>query len=69
MRVDDLTRLPAPERLWLIEVLWDSLSDADIPLTPAQREELERRLATFDRDRAEAVSWESLKEELAERCP
>ena len=66
---DEILRLSPRERLSLIEQLWDSLVDADIPLTAAQRAELERRLATFDNDRVQAVTWDSLKGELARRCP
>ena len=66
---DEITRLSPGERLRLIEQLWESLSDADIPLTPAQQAEVERRLATFEHDRAQAVTWDSLKAELARRCP
>jgi putative addiction module component (TIGR02574 family) len=66
---DEITRLSPEERLRLIEQLWDSLKDEDVPLPPAQEAELERRLATFDRDRADAVTWEVLKAELARRCP
>jgi len=64
---EEITRLTPKERLSLIEQLWDSLSDADIPLTSAQKSELRRRLATFERDRAHAVTWDSLKGELARR--
>jgi putative addiction module component (TIGR02574 family) len=66
---DEITRLSPEERLRLIEQLWDSLEDEDVPLPPAQAAELERRLATFDRDRADAVTWDALKAELARRCP
>ena len=66
---DEITRLSPGERLSLIEQLWESLSDADIPLTPAQQAEVKRRLATFEHDRAQAVTWDSLKAELARRCP
>ena len=66
---DEINRLSPRERLSLIEQLWDSLSNADVPLTPAQKAELERRLETFDQDRAHAVTWDSLKAELAQRCP
>jgi putative addiction module component (TIGR02574 family) len=38
-------------------------------LTLSQRQELERRLASFDQDRVEAVSWDALKAELAKRVP
>lgn len=66
---DEIARLSPQERLSLIEQLWESLSDADIPLTPAQQAEVERRLLTFEHDRTQGVTWESLKAELARRCP
>ena len=66
---DEITRLSPEERLTLIEQLWDSLDDTDIPVTPAQKAELARRLATLDHDRGEAVTWDSLRAELAQRCP
>jgi putative addiction module component (TIGR02574 family) len=66
---DDIARLSPRERLRLIERLWDSLSDADVALPPAQQAELERRLATLEDDRSHALPWERLKAELARRCP
>lgn len=66
---DEITRLSPPERLALIGDLWDSITDAELPTTPAQRRELERRLASFDQDRAQAGTWENLKAELAARTP
>jgi putative addiction module component (TIGR02574 family) len=66
---EEITRLSPPERLALISALWDSLSDAEINPTPAQAAELKRRLESFERDRAGAVSWEQLKAELASRAP
>jgi putative addiction module component (TIGR02574 family) len=65
----EITRLSPEERLRLIEQLWDSLADEDVPLPPAQATELERRLASFDADRARAVGWDELKTELTRRCP
>jgi putative addiction module component (TIGR02574 family) len=66
---DEITRLSPDERLALIEQLWDSLDDDQVSLTSAQQAELERRLATLDHDRAQSVTWETLKAELAQRCP
>lgn len=45
-----------------------NMNDDDLPLTPAQREEIEARLATLDQDRREGISWEDLKAELEKRC-
>lgn len=66
---DEITRLSPDERLALIAQLWDSLDDNQVQLTPAQQAELERRLATLDRDRTQSVTWERLKAELDQRCP
>lgn len=66
---DELTRLTPPERLELISQLWDSLDNEHLPLTAAQRDELDRRLATLDADRREGRTWEALKAALESRCP
>ncbi len=66
---DDITRLTASERLALISDLWDSLSEEETPLPMSQFQELQRRMASFESDRAHAVSWAHLKAELIERAP
>jgi putative addiction module component (TIGR02574 family) len=66
---DELARLTPPERLTLISQLWDSLEDNHLPLTDAQRRELDRCLATLDEDRREGITWAALKTELELRCP
>jgi putative addiction module component (TIGR02574 family) len=66
---DEIKRLSPPERLALISDLWDSLDDVAPPLPPAQRDELARRVASFDADRAHAVTWDQLEAELAQRAP
>jgi putative addiction module component (TIGR02574 family) len=66
---DEIPRLTAPERLAVIGQLWDSLDDAQLPVDPAQRDELARSLNSFEQDRSEAATWEQLKAELACRAP
>lgn len=63
---DEIARLSPSERLTLIGDLWDSLGDS--PMPAGQSAELERRLASFDEDVADAVSWDQLKAELAQRA-
>jgi putative addiction module component (TIGR02574 family) len=69
LTADELVRLTPPERLALISQLWDSLEDDHLPLTAAQREELDRRLASLDQDSHEGITWAALKAELEQRCP
>ena len=42
---EEIVGLSPPERLTFIGELWDSLSDAELPLPPSQQYELKRRLA------------------------
>lgn len=55
----DIDRLSAEERIQLAEELWDSLLDKpeQIPLTPAQEEELDRRLQAYRQDREPGEPW------------
>jgi putative addiction module component (TIGR02574 family) len=66
---NELSRLTPPERLALISQLWDSLEDHQLPVSAAQIEELDSRLATLDADRQEGMTWEAFKAELERRCP
>jgi putative addiction module component (TIGR02574 family) len=55
----DFHHLTARERVQLAKELWESLADQeeDLPLTPAQSEELDRRLAAYQRDRDLGLPW------------
>lgn len=64
---DEITRLTASERLALIGDLWDSLNNEETPLPVSQRQELQRRLTSFEADREHAISWDQLKFELTKR--
>lgn len=48
----DIERMSPEERLELLEQLWDSLrkEPSSVPLTEAQREELDRRLDDLETD-------------------
>ncbi|MBL8543457.1 MAG: addiction module protein [Hyphomonadaceae bacterium] len=64
---DEIARLSPAERLKLIGDLWDSMSDSEAPFPLAQREEIIRRLSSFEADRRSAVNWETLKADLTAR--
>ena len=64
---EDIGRLTPPERLELIAELWDSLEQERVPLTDAQMAEVDRRLATLEEDRRNAVGWDQLKADLKHR--
>jgi len=64
-----LDRLGFDERLALVEELWDSIAadSAAIPLTEAQREELDKRIADHEANPDDVVSWEDVKASIANR--
>jgi putative addiction module component (TIGR02574 family) len=64
-----LDQLPPDDRRVLAQELWDSLADdaSPFPLTDAQRRELERRLAEYDANPDNVVSWEEVKARTAAR--
>lgn len=62
MGMIDIASLSLEERLRLLDELWESLSRTPeaIPMTPAQREELDRRLDELDREGPIGVPWEEV---------
>ena len=65
----DIARLTAGERLSLLEQLWDSLAaipDA-IPLTEAQRTELDRRLDELDAEGLVGIPWDEVLSRIRSR--
>ncbi len=58
-----IDRLPIEERLALVEEIWDSIAaDSDaVPLTQAQRVELEKRIAEDDAHPHDVTPWEQVK--------
>jgi putative addiction module component (TIGR02574 family) len=64
-----IDRLPVEERLALVEDIWDSIAadSAALPLTDAQRAELDRRLAEHVTNPDDVVPWEELRGSITER--
>lgn len=64
-----IERLGIEERLTLVEEIWDSIAadSAAVPLTQAQRDELDRRIADHEANPDDVVSWEEVKTSITER--
>ena len=64
-----IERLGIEERLILVEELWDSIAadSAAVPLTEAQRAELDRRIAEHEANPDDVVPWEEVKASITER--
>ncbi len=64
-----IDRMSVEERLALVEELWDSIAEdsAAVPLTDAQRTELDRRIAEHEAHPDDVVSWEDVKASINTR--
>lgn len=69
MSTIDIAKLSPEERLELVEQLWDSLCDTPeaIPLTDAQRQELDRRLDELDREGPVGIPWDDVLHRIRNR--
>lgn len=65
----DFSKLSIAERIQLAEDLWDSISaeGADVPLTEAQKAELDRRLEELEHDPDAGEPWEVVRARLVDR--
>lgn len=60
-------KLSPGDRLELIEALWDTLSEEDIPITPEERALLDARLADLEANPGDQSPWSEVKARLEQR--
>ncbi len=65
--LEEALRLSSRERLQLIEALWKTLSEEDIPITPDERALLDARLADLDANPDDQSPWPEVKARLEKR--
>ena len=65
----EIFEMSPSERLQLVEELWDSIAaeSAAVPVTPEQRQELDRRLTDFERNPDSGDTWDNVKSRI-QRC-
>jgi len=64
----DIKTMSVDERIALIGEIWDSLDPADVPLTDAQRAELDRRLDDLENDPDLGIPWEEVLRQIRSRA-
>lgn len=69
MNTESLFDLSPPEKLQLVEDLWDDLAatPAEVPVHEWQKEELARRKANLVKTPSSGVTWEGLKARIRSR--
>ena len=61
--LDQLVTLPVPDRIRLVQALWDSIvvEDPPAPLTDEQRQTFARRVAELQANPGIGLTWEQIK--------
>ncbi len=61
--------LPIAERLRLVEAIWDSIAEHPdaLPLSDAEREELDRRWTDYLKNPTAGASWSEVKARIIKR--
>ena len=63
----DILEMSVAERILLVEDVWDSIAamPESLPLTDAEREELDRRLEAYHKNPAAGSPWDEVKARIA----
>ncbi len=63
--LSELTALPVPDRLRVVESLWDSIEpDTPVSPSPEQRDEINRRIEAHEANPAEVLTWDQVLDRL-----
>jgi putative addiction module component (TIGR02574 family) len=67
--IDDAKALSAAERILLVEEIWDSIASTpeNVPVTEAQREELDSRLDAYTKDSNAGADWSTARNRITKR--
>lgn len=69
IKMSDVLSLSVPERVQLVQDIWDSVeaeSEA-VPLTTADSQELDRRWQAYEREPEAGFTWAEVKAELLDQ--
>jgi len=66
--IQEILKLSVAERIELVEAVWDSIEEApeSLPVTAAQKRELDRRLAEYQKNPDAGRAWEEIRDSLDE---
>ena len=64
---EQIGALSATEKIELLDLLWESIESEALPLTEAQRGELDYRIAHHERNPADVIPWERVTDGLLKK--
>jgi putative addiction module component (TIGR02574 family) len=67
MQVSEILQLSVAERVQIVEDIWDSIgkNPEELPLSEAEKLELDKRLESYQENPTEGIEWETLKKNLS----
>lgn len=66
-QVAEIFELSVAERIQIVEDIWDSIRQKpeEVPLSEAEKMELDKRLESYRQNPNEGIEWETLKKNLS----
>ncbi len=66
MKVAEILELSVAEKIQIVEDIWDSISNSpeELPLSEAEKLELDKRLEDYKQNPNNGIEWETLKKNL-----
>ena len=64
---NQIDSLSAAEKIELLDALWESLEAGEVPLTEAQRAELDYRIARHEQNPSDVIPWEQVRAGLLKK--
>jgi putative addiction module component (TIGR02574 family) len=64
--LEEVLQLPVPERIRIVEVIWDSIADAPeaLELSDEQKAELDQRLASLEKNAEPGSTWAEVRDRM-----
>lgn len=67
-QVAEILQLSVAERVQIVEDIWDSIGNTpeELPVSEAEKAELDKRLENYRQNPNEGIEWETLKKNLSQ---
>ena len=68
--LDEVLQLPVPDRIRIVEAIWDSIVDSpeELEISDEQRAELDRRLESLERNPHAGAPWAEVRDRIWRAC-
>lgn len=67
IQLAEILDLSVSERILMVEQIWDSINKNDIPVSSAQKAELDQRLNRYELGETKFFKWSDIKHDLHKR--